>query len=198
MASSDLSIRFYDDNAEDFFRRTLEASMAVLCERFAQLLPPGGRILDAGCGSGRDALAFLRMGFQVTATEAAPRLAALAEAHTGLPVMVRTFEEMDWQEAFDGIWACASLLHVPRRDLPGVTRRLRAALVPGGVWFMSFKHGAAERRVGGRHFTDLDEAGARNLLDEVGGLELLSMEVTGDVRPGRAEERWLSLVCRRS
>ena len=108
-----------------------------------------------------------------------------------------TFDQMDWTEAFDGIWACASLLHVPRAGLPETLRRLRRALVPGGVWFMSFKYGTQERDVDGRRFTDLDEGSARALLAEVGGLPLIEMEVTGDSRPDRAAERWLSVLCRR-
>jgi cyclopropane fatty-acyl-phospholipid synthase-like methyltransferase len=175
----------------------VDAGLLPELRRFADLLPPGGRVLEAGCGSGRDALALKALGFQVTAIEAAPRLAALASAHTGLPVEVMTFDQVAWREAFDGIWACASLLHVARRDLPQTLRRLRAALRPGGAWFMSFKYGTQEREANGRRFTDLDEAGAKALLAETGGLALIAMAVTGDVRPDRGAERWLSVLCRR-
>jgi len=192
------TIGFYDQNAEDFFNRSVDVDMAPGCEAFTALVKPGGRVLDAGCGSGRDALFFHKAGFQVTATEASANLAALARAHTGLPIQVMTFDEMAWRDTFDGIWACASLLHVPRAELPGVMRRLRDALVPGGVWWMSFKCGPGERQAGGRHFTDLDEAGAGALLAEVGGLDLIAMDVGGDGRPERAHERWLSLLCRRA
>ncbi|MFL5296957.1 MAG: class I SAM-dependent methyltransferase [Phenylobacterium sp.] len=192
-----MSIGFYEENAEDFFRRSADADMLPALTRFAAMLPAGGRVLDAGCGSGRDAKSFVALGFRVTATEAAPKLAALARAHTGLDVQVMTFDQMAWREAFDGIWACASLLHVPRGDLPATLARLREALAPGGVWFMSFKYGDQEREANGRRFTDLDEAGAAALLAQTPGLDLVEMEVTGDVRPDRADERWLSLFCRR-
>ena len=192
------TIGFYDENAEDFFRRNVGVDMASGWQAFTALLKPGGRILEAGCGSGRDALFFHKAGFQVTATEASPKLAALAQAHTGLSVEVMTFDQMAWREEFDGVWACASLLHVPRAELPQVMRRLRDALVPGGVWWMSFKYGTAERQAGARHFTDLDEASAQALLAEVGGLELIAMDVSGDSRPDRAQERWLSVLCRRA
>jgi SAM-dependent methyltransferase len=192
------SVGFYDENAEDFFRRSVDADMARGHADFTALVPPGGRILDAGCGSGRDSLAFARLGFQVTATEASAKLAALARAHTGLPVEVMTFAEIPWREAFDGVWACASLLHVPRAELPEAVTRLRDALVPGGILWMSFKYGARERFANGRHFTDLDEAGARRLIDEVGGLSLISLTVTDDAREDRPGERWLSVLCRRA
>ena len=192
-----MSISFYDDNAQTFFDRSVGADMAQGYATFTGLLAPGARVLDAGCGSGRDTLAFTRLGFEVTAMEASPKLAALARLHTGLPVEVLTFDQVEWREAFEGVWACASLLHVPRSGLAEAVRRLRDALVPGGVLWMSFKHGTEERTVEGRHFTDLDEDGADALLAEVGGLELLWNKVTGDVRPGREHERWLSLLCRK-
>jgi cyclopropane fatty-acyl-phospholipid synthase-like methyltransferase len=192
-----MSIRYYEENAAEFFRRSVDADVLPARAQFAGLIPPGGKVLEAGCGAGRDARAFKALGFQVTAIEAAPKLAALARAHSGLPVEVMTFDQITWREAFDGIWACASLLHVARQDLPDTLRRLRAALVPGGVWFMSFKYGTEERLANGRRFTDLDEAGAEALLTAAGGLELIALEVTGDVRPDRVQERWLSVLCRR-
>lgn len=193
-----MSVEFYEENAEDFFRRSIDADMAVGWQAFSALLKPGDRVLDAGCGSGRDALALSRLGFQVTAMEASPKLAALARAHTGLPVQVMTFDQIVWRDAFDGVWACASLLHVPRVELPAVMTRIRDALVPGGAWWMSFKYGTEERQTPGRRFTDLDEAGAGALLASVGGLDLLSLDVTEDVRPDRAGDRWLSILCQRS
>jgi SAM-dependent methyltransferase len=191
------TIGFYDENAEDFFRRSVDADMARGHADFTALVSAGGRVLDAGCGSGRDSLAFAGLGFQVTSMEASAKLAALATAHTGLPVEVMTFDQIAWREAFDGVWACASLLHVPRAELPAAVTRLRDALVPGGMLWMSFKYGAQERFANGRHFTDLDEAGGKALLAKVGGLELISLTVTGDARPDRSSERWLSVLCRK-
>ncbi|HEY0649315.1 class I SAM-dependent methyltransferase [Phenylobacterium sp.] len=193
-----MSVEFYEENAEDFFRRSIDADMAAGWQAFAALLKPGARVLDAGCGSGRDALALSRMGFAVTAMEASPKLATLARAHTGLPVQVLTFDQIAWRDAFDGVWACASLLHVPRAELPAVMTRIRDALVAGGAWWMSFRYGTEERQTPGRRFTDLDEAGAESLLASVGGLSLVSMDVTQDVRPDRAGDRWLSILCQRT
>lgn len=193
------SVGWYEANAQAFFDRSIDAAILDQQRQFADMLPPGGRVLDAGCGSGRDAKAFREWGFQVIATEAAPSLAALARAHAGVDVRVMTFDAMDWDQAFDGVWACASLLHVARVELPETLRRLRRALAPGGALFMSFKYGEGERDANGRRFTNLDEAGAERLLAETGGgLELLSLAVTGDVRPERSSERWLSVFCRRA
>lgn len=193
-----MSIGFYERNADDFFQRSVGADMAPAYEEFLARLPVGGRILDAGCGSGRDALAFHRRGYAVTAMEAAPALAERARVHTGLPVEVRTFDQVDWRDVFDGVWACASLLHVPALDLPAAVRRLRDALKPGGVLWMSFKYGAGERQVGDRRFTDLDEDAGKALFTTVGGLQCLSVTVTQDVREDRPGERWVSLLARRA
>ena len=192
-----VSIDFYETNAEDFFRRSVDVDMAQAWAAFSSLVKPGGRVLDAGCGSGRDALAFQKLGFKVTAMEASGRLAALARAHTGLAVEVMTFEQIAWRETFDGVWACASLLHVPRAELRAVMRKIRDALVPGGVWWMSFKYGTEEREAAGRQFTDLDETGARALIDDVGGLTLIQMDTSFDARVEQAGQRWLSVLCRR-
>jgi 2-polyprenyl-3-methyl-5-hydroxy-6-metoxy-1,4-benzoquinol methylase len=107
--------------------------------------PPGGFILDAGCGSGRDARAFREKGFSVYAFDACPELAALAAAHADIPVEVRTFADVDEEQRYDGVWACASLLHVPREHLPDALNRLWRALRPGGAFYLSFRPGAGDR-----------------------------------------------------
>ncbi len=130
----------------------------------------------------------------MTAFEASPKLARLASEHCGLPVEVRRFQEIEWQDAFDGIWACASLLHVPMVELPEVLRRLGRALKPDGVLYASFKYGAGEREHGGRRFTDLDEEGLAALVEGVTAFAVVETWVTGDRREGREGERWLNAI----
>ncbi|MBK5966881.1 SAM-dependent methyltransferase [Thiocystis minor] len=184
-----MSIDYYNANARTFFDETIQVDMAPLHARFLALLPAESHILDAGCGSGRDARAFLAGGYAVTAFDASPTLAALAAEHCGLSVQVRRFQEIDWQGEFDGIWACASLLHVPLGELPEVLERLAMALKPHGTLYASFKSGQGEREHGGRRFTDLDEAGLAALLATTPAFTELETWTTADQRPGRADER---------
>ena len=167
-----MSIGFYEDSAEWFFGRTVNVDMSATQNRFLGYLKPGAAVLDAGCGSGRDAKVFKDLGFNVTAMEAAPSLAALAQAHIGSPVEVKTFDQITWRDRFDGVWACASLLHVPAEDLPVVLGKLHDAMVPGGILWASFKLGTEERIEADRHFTDCDEEQMRVLLARVSVLRV--------------------------
>jgi SAM-dependent methyltransferase len=193
---SDLNIDYYQQNAGAFFAATVEVDMTPLYRRFLPLLPEAAHILDAGCGSGRDARAFGKLGHGVTAFDASSALVALAKHHLGQSVHCLRFQDIAWQDKFDGIWACASLLHVPFAELPDVIQRLCQALKLGGVLYASFKFGSGEREHHGRRFTDLDESGLAELLRQVRGLEAMETWITVDLRPGREAERWLNTLLR--
>jgi 2-polyprenyl-3-methyl-5-hydroxy-6-metoxy-1,4-benzoquinol methylase len=192
-----MSVEFYDHNSESFFVQTVSADMSAAQNRFLQHVPKGGRILDAGCGSGRDAKAFVEQGYEVEAFDASAEMVRLAAAHTGLPIRQMTFQDMQWNRYFDGIWASASLLHVPRAELLGIMSKFTRALRTGGMWYVSFKHGASDREKDGRHFTDLTEEALRTELKAMQDLEVVEVWVSQDVRPNRASEFWLNSLIRR-
>lgn len=191
-----MTLKYYQDNAQTFFDGTVNVDMSSLYEAFTRHLAPGARVLDAGCGSGRDAKAFQEMGYQVEAFDASSAMVELARQHTGLPVKVMTFANVDWKEEFDGIWCCASLLHVPAVELPGVMRRLADALKPGGVWYVSFKYGDGEREVDGRRFTDMDEDDLNTLVSSLTAMEVGEVWLTQDKRPDR-KEIWVNGILRK-
>ncbi len=191
-----MTLKYYQDNAQIFFDGTVNVDMSSLYEAFTQHLAPGARVLDAGCGSGRDAKAFQEMGYRVEAFDASPAMVELAQEHTGLPVQLMTFADVDWKEEFDGIWCCASLLHVPAVELPGVMRRLADALKPGGVWYVSFKYGDGEREVDGRRFTDMDEDDLNTLVSSLTAMEVGEVWLTQDKRPDR-KEIWVNGILRK-
>jgi SAM-dependent methyltransferase len=191
------TIDYYRTHARDFFESTVGVDMAPLHAAFLSRLPPGARILDAGCGSGRDARAFAGRGHLVTAFDASAPLARLASEHGGFPVAVRRFDEVEEVAAYEGIWACASLLHVPLAALPDALGRLWRALRPGGCFYLSFQLGQGERTHEGRHFTDADDPTLRAWLRALPAVASVDTWVTRDRRPGR-DESWLNALVARS
>ena len=186
-----MSIYYYQQHAQRFFDETVQVDMSELHDRFLAYLLPGARILDAGCGSGRDANAFLARGYTVEAFDASSEMAQRAQTLTGLPVQVRRFEDFNAPARYDGIWCCASLLHVAEADLPAVFVRLANALKPNGIWYLSFKLGRGEREKDGRRFTDMDEARLRTLMQALPEFEIKAMWQTADKRVGR-DEAWVN------
>jgi SAM-dependent methyltransferase len=191
-----MSISYYDANAAAYFRDTVCADVSDLRRRFLTHVPPGEDVLDAGCGSGRDARAFAEGGYRVMAFDASAEMVKLAAAYTGLDVKHMTFGDMAWVEEFDGIWACATLLHVPRSELGPTFARFARALRQGGAWYLSVKHGTGERTIEGRAFTDMTEAEVREHL-EAAALRVADLWVTDDVHPGRTD-RWVNAVAVRN
>lgn len=185
MNEPDPTIEYYNQNAEAFYRDTVDLDISYLTHLFIERLPPGAHILDAGCGSGRDSLAFLRLGFRVTAMDASAELARRAEALLGQPVLVLRFQELDFEEAFDGIWANASLLHVPRAEIDDVLERLIRALKPGGILYVSFKQGPGEVLRHGRLFNDYELDQFEALIAAHPRLELIKIWTSEDTRPGQ-------------
>ena len=189
------TIGYYDANAAGYVAETASVEFGALQREFARRLPEGGRVLDLGCGSGRDSLAFLRAGLEVDAVDGSARMVETASGLTGLPVAHALFSDYEPQGPYDGIWACSSLLHVPAAELPDVISKYAQALAPGGTFYLSFKLGAHDGMRGGRWFTDLDEPTLRALIAEVPGLGVDRVEITGDARPGRSGEKWLNAWC---
>lgn len=190
------STEFYERNADAFYGDTVTTDMVPIYERFLPLVRQGGRILDAGCGSGRDTLAFLQRGYQVDAFDGSSEMVRRARALTGIDVGLRMFESLidaPLPQKYDGIWSCASLLHVERERLPSVIGALLRALTPDGIVYLSFKHGETDRIKDGRQFTDLTEESLEQILAEIGSCELREHWVTADQRPGRSD-RWLNAI----
>ena len=193
--SDPTTISFYEENAEAFCTQTLNVDMSALYQKFLAHLPIGGHILDAGCGSGRDAKAFLDKGFKVSAFDASASLASKASTLIGREVRCCRFDEIIEVEVFDGIWACASLLHVRQSELQAAVASLAGSLRKGGAFYASFKKGAGERAdANGRHFTDMSLEAIERLISHTGGLELVEAWETRDQRPGREDELWLNFI----
>jgi SAM-dependent methyltransferase len=190
-----MSVGYYDRNAAEYFRDTVDADVSQLRARFLAHVPEGGDLLDAGCGSGRDALAFATAGYRVVAFDASGEMTQLARVHTGLPIHQMTFDDVNWREQFDGVWASASLLHVSAVRLPDTIERLAIALRSGGVMYLSLKLGEGERTVDGRTFTDMSEGALRPMLISA-GMRLIDLWTTNDVRLDRSAVLWLNALAK--
>jgi 2-polyprenyl-3-methyl-5-hydroxy-6-metoxy-1,4-benzoquinol methylase len=192
-----MSIEFYNKNAVNFINGTVSADMSETWDKFLIYVSPGGRILDAGCGSGRDTLFFKYKGYDVLAFDASEEMVRLSSALTGQQTLMMRFEDLEFRNEFDGVWACASLLHVSKADISRVLDRIAASMRVGGVFFASFKYGEGEVERNARVFNCYDENSLRELLLSVSGLETVDVWVTSDVRPGRENERWVNCLCRK-
>jgi len=142
-----------DDETLQFYRRNAQAyagwakAPSTRLKGFLALLPPGGSILELGCGAGNHSAVILADGFKVRATDGSPEMAEIASRRLGQRVDAMRFDQLDEQEAYDGVWASACLLHVPRDELTGILKRIRRALRGDGVFYASFKIGEGD---GGR------------------------------------------------
>ena len=196
MTKDNKTIDYYDQNAQSFVENTINVDFKDFQDDFLSWLPKAGAILDFGCGSGRDTKYFLEKGYRVTAIDGSAVLCRMASEFTGIEVKQMMFDELNEQEAYDGIWACSSLLHVPADELKDVLLKMAAALKDFGIAYISFKYGEYEGERGGRFFLDMTENSFRELLAEIPAFKIEQQKITTDTRPDR-DEKWLNLVLRK-
>ena len=194
---SDKTLQYYNANAKSFTANTFFVDFSQIQQEFLTTLPSGAYILDFGCGSGRDIKYFLEQGYKVDAIDGSLELCKLASAHTGIKVRQMLFQELQEREKYDGIWACASILHVAKNELPDILQRMYNALKPAGIIYASFKYGDFEGMRNGRYFSDFTEESFGKLVKGIYGLVIEKMWITGDVRDGREEEKWLNIILRK-
>jgi len=191
------TLNYYNQNALSFVKGTKDVDFKTIQDKFTSRLPQGATILDFGCGSGRDTKYFKEQGFKVTAMDGSEELCKIASEYTGVPVKQMLFLELDEVDAYDGIWACSSILHCSYADLVVVMQKICTALKNNGVLYTSFKYGTFSGERNGRFFTDMTEETFKELLCGCPKLEIEDLTITTDVRPGRGEERWLNLILRK-
>jgi SAM-dependent methyltransferase len=152
------------------------------------------KLLEAGCGTGRDAAAFIADGFVVTAFDVSPAMvrkcsrrirelkknpnSQIAERATSSVCDEKTFDEVRYRNEFDAVWASASLLHIPKKDLFDTIQRLVQSLKPDGVLFMSFKYGIGEAEFDSRHYSYFRRKELRIILDNIPNATILEMWLT--------------------
>jgi len=191
------TLQYYEQHADAFVQSTMNADMNEPRDRFLKHLPSGAFILDLGCGSGRDAKAFLDGGYRVDAVDGSAELCRIASELTGIHVRQMLFQDLCAEDLYDGIWACASILHLPKDRLREVLHKVTAALKKDGILYTSFKYGTFEGLRSDRYFTDFTEATLAEFWTAFPALPIIETWITRDVRPGREEEQWINLLAKR-
>lgn len=187
------TVDYYNRNAESFHLETKLLNLKDLYEEFLKHVPTGGVILDAGCGSGRDLKYFNENGYKAIGFDASAELCRLASEFTNTKVLNISFDQIEFDNLFDGLWACASLLHLRKAELPSVFKKLERALKKTGIVYCSFKLGDFEGERNGRYFCDLTHDSLEDVLKGT-GLKVSKHWITNDVRKGREDEQWLNLI----
>ena len=190
------TIDYYEKNAKSFADSTADIEFSEMQDSFLSNLKEGAFILDFGCGSGRDTRYFQQRGYKVAALDGSAELCRLAEEKTGIPVILMDFNYFNEQDRYDGIWACSSILHLPKRELKSVLIHMEQALHIGGIIYTSFKYGDFEGMRNGRFFNDFTEDSFRIFISEIEQLVIEKMWITRDARPGREDEKWLNMILR--
>ena len=192
--SDAITLNYYNSNAAVFSETTKNVDFSEVQQIFTKHLSPDASILDFGCGSGRDTKYFLNNGYHVTATDGSGVICKMATDYTGIQVKQMLFEELDDRNQYDGIWACSSILHLPKSELKDVLSKMNRALKNDGIIYTSFKYGDFEGERNGRFFTDFTLDIFKSFIKDVDNLMIKEYWITTDVRPGREEEKWLNLL----
>lgn len=194
---TDGTIEYYEKNAEEFVKSTINADVAGLYKHFEKYLLPECCILDLGCGSGRDSKYFVERGYNVVAMDPSPAMCAKTKEIADVPVFLMKAEELSFKDKFDAIWACASLLHVSRKNMQETMLRISQALKQGGICYCSWKYGDNDRFIEGRYFADYTEELLKGLLKKIDVLEIMEIWSTHDVRKNRYSQKWLNALLRK-
>ncbi len=193
------TIDFYNKNAKSFYDRTVGIDLSETYDRFLAYLPTQSHILDAGCGTGRDSKYFLSKGHSVMAFDASQEMCTLASKETGLSVQHLTFQDMSFNQEFEGVWANASLLHLPYGETKEVYRKIHEALLPNGIFYGCYKYGDDYMPTPEREFWNMNETTILPYFEEL--FEVIEIWKEKDARSSISpspDQAWLHFIVRKS
>ena len=191
------TISYYSKNSKAFYEATINADMGKIYESFLPLISKGGTILDFGCGSGRDSKYFMSQGFDVVAVDGCEEMCNLASKFLGKEVKKMLFNDLNSVASYDGIWACASILHLEKSSLKDVFRKMERALKNGGYIYTSFKYGDKEEYINERYYTFFNESSFTEFLKGVDNLVIQIIWTTYDSRKEFSNIKWLNVILKK-
>ena len=199
------TLNYYDDNAVEFACQTVSIDMHDLYALFINQVPLKDTqcILDVGCGSARDANYFAEQGYDVTAIDASAELIQWAQRHHMSSKIdwhhldFSGIEKQPWKNKFTGIWACASLLHVPFLELPFIINSLLDTLTDDGVMYVSFKYGKGERVDEERFFCDMNESRWTTIVAKIPQVIEYKIWLSADKRSS-IENNWFNITIKKT
>ena len=183
---------YYDVNAKEYIENTINCDMSFHYQKFLKYLPKTGKILDVGFGSGRDMIYFKSLGYDVEGIDTSIEFVKNMK-EKGFNVRLESACELNSKCEFDGIWACASLLHLKRDELEEVIIRCSNALKENGVLYCSFKYGDKEVEIDNRYFNYINEEIISKLLIK-NNITVIEVYKTYDVRPNRNTVEWINII----
>ena len=195
------SIDYYNRYAVPYYEETVDASMEEVMKPFVELLSgesENAEVLDLGCGSCSDTLLLEEYGFYVTAIDGSDEMCKLADVNTDKEVLQMTYDEMEFDDVFDGIWACASLIHLTEDEMRKVMKKLVQALKENGVLYFSVHRGDRDGIYHGRYFHDYNRRELQCLMEEYPELEVVDIWTTQDVRSEKSDKLWLNVLARKT
>jgi len=187
---------YYNTNAKEFFKSTINIDMTLLYNEFEKYLNPNDKILDLGCGSGRDSLYFINKGYKVTAIDNSFELAKIASEYINQNVICLNMLDLNFTNEFNAIWACASILHINKSEILNVFNKCFNALKKNGIFYSSFKYGDKEEEIEGRFFNFYTESSIESLINKT-SFCVEKIFVTNDSRKGREGEQWLNVILKK-
>lgn len=191
------TIDYYNSNAAQYFRNTVNVDMSKCCDRFLKYIIPGGRIVDIGAGSGRDIKYFKDKGYAVEGIDASKEICRLASDYSGTEVICERIQDWHPQEKYDGIWANASLLHLSFDEIEEFVCRASDYLKPNGVIYISMKKGIqTECDNYGRFFTDFSEERMKQIISKSSAFVIADNWETRD-QLNRKDFRWINLILKK-
>lgn len=191
------TLNYYNQNAIRFANNTLNVEFSTIQNKFLYYLNKGDLILDFGCGAGRDIQYFLSHGFEVEAIDGSEELCEIASKYSGIEVKHMYFQEFNESDKYDGIWACASLLHLNQQELIEVLHKLVKSMKNNSIFYVSFKYGTFEGMRNGRYFNDMNEEKFMEIIKDIPNLEIVDKWITDDARSERSDEKWMNFFMKK-